>query len=68
MKNHILGETCIAIWKALGEIYLKPPSSPDDGKQFQMTLRNFGIYYTALELLTEDMLICMPKQQWILVL
>ena len=28
--SHILRETCSAIWKALGEIYLKPPSSPDD--------------------------------------
>lgn len=27
---HILRETCSAIWDAWGEIYLKPPCSPDD--------------------------------------
>lgn len=36
---HMLGQICSTIY-----------GTPDDGKQFQWTLRNFGIYYTASEL------------------
>ena len=31
--SHILRETCSAIWKALGDIYVRPPSSPDDWRE-----------------------------------
>ena len=31
--NHILWKTCSAIWKALGDIYVRPPSSPDDWRE-----------------------------------
>ena len=31
--NHILRETCSAIWKALGDIYARPPSSPDGWRE-----------------------------------
>ena len=31
--NHILWKTCSAIWKALRDIYVRPPSSPDDWRE-----------------------------------
>ena len=31
--NHILRETCRAIWKALGDIYVRPPGSPDGWRE-----------------------------------
>ena len=31
--NHILWKTSSAIWKALRDIYVRPPSSPDDWRE-----------------------------------
>ena len=40
--NHILRETCGAIWMALGDIFVRPPSSPDDWREFSKAFEDLA--------------------------
>lgn len=57
--NPILRETCSAIWTALGDIYIRPPSSPDYWRKiwngFEKGFEVVGIYLTVLVQLMENM-------------